>query len=75
MSNKPNYTLPIARGGEQQFACILRNRSGQDVGNIDMRVRDATFLCDGEQQEIVDVAYAIYESVCNQTNKRSQRDV
>lgn len=73
--NKPDYTLPIAREGEQQFACILRNRSGQSAGEIDMGVRDVTILCDAEQQDVVDTAYAIYETVCNQTKKKSQRDV
>ena len=65
----------IAREGEQQFACILRNRSGQSAGEIDMGVRDVTILCDAEQQDVVDTAYAIYETVCDQTKKKARRDV
>lgn len=72
--HKPDYTLPIAREGEQQFACILRNRSGQSAGEIDMGVRDVTILCDAEQQDVVDTAYAIYETVCDQTKKKAWRD-
>lgn len=66
----PDYTLPIARNGEQQFAAIVRNRSGIDAGEIDMGVRDVTHLCDAEQQEIVNTAYVIYETLCEQTGKR-----
>lgn len=73
--SQPNYELPIAREGEQQFACILRNRSGHDSGCIDMGVRDVTFLADGEQQDVVDTSFAIYETLCQQTNKKAKRDV
>lgn len=64
-----DYRLPIARGGEQQFACILRNRSGIDAGCIDMAVRDITHLCDAEQQDVVNTAYLIYETYAKQVNK------
>lgn len=49
---KEDLTLPIARSGEQQFACIMRNRSGMDAGEIDMGVRVFSIakLCDGEKQ-------------------------
>ena len=72
-STLPDYTRPIARDGEHQFACILRNRSGQDAGAIDMAVRDVTHLLDSEQQDVVDVAYAVYESLCDQTGKTAKR--
>jgi hypothetical protein len=71
----PDYTRPIARQGEQQFACIMRNRSGESAGRIDAGVRDVTILCDAEQQDVVDCAYAIYEMVCDQTKKKAGRDV
>ena len=70
----PDYTLPIAREGEQQFAAIVRNRSGESAGRVDMGVRDVTILCDAEQQDIVDCAFAIYETVCDQTAKKARRD-
>lgn len=71
---RPDYTLPIARAGEQQFACIMRERSGESAGCIDMGVRDSTILCDAEQQEIVDTAFAVYECFCDQTGKFAARD-
>lgn len=43
--HKPDYTLPIARSGEQQFACVLRNRSGQDSGEIDNGQGSASSHC------------------------------
>lgn len=73
--HKPDYTRPIAREGEQQFACLLRNRSGESAGAIDMGVRDVTILSEAEQQDVVDTAYAIYETVCDQTKKKARRDV
>jgi hypothetical protein len=69
-----DYSLPIARDGEQQFACILRNRSGMDSGNIDMAARFLTGLSDGDQQAAVNSAYAIYEKWCHETGKRAPRD-
>lgn len=64
--HKLDYTLPIAREGEEQFGCILRNRSGMDAGNIDFGLRDCTHLHPSEQQDIVDMCYAMYESACSQ---------
>lgn len=64
---RPDYTLPIARTGEQQFAAIVRNRSGESAGEIDMGVRDVTFLHPSEQQDVVNTAYAIYDNLCRQT--------
>ena len=72
--HKPDYTEPIARKGEQQFACILRQRSGVSAGEIDYGLRDCTILGDAEQQEICDVAWMLYESICHQTGKRSVND-
>jgi hypothetical protein len=73
-TKKPDYTLPIARTGEQQFAAIVRQRSGFDAGNIDMAVRDVSHMSDADQQEVVDSAYAIYETVRGQTGKIARRD-
>lgn len=70
----PDYTLPIARTGEQQFAAIIRQRSGMDAGCIDMGVRDITWLCDADQQDAVNSAFAIYETLCDQTGKKAVRD-
>jgi hypothetical protein len=70
----PDYTIPIARTGEQQFACIMRNRSGESAGCIDFGVRDVTILCDAEQQDVVDTAFAVYEVVCDQTKKTAAND-
>ena len=73
--HKPDYTLPIARTGEQQFACVLRNRSGMDAGEIDFGLRDCTILSDAEQQDMVDTTFALYEAVCHQLMKRAKRDL
>lgn len=70
-----SFDRPIAREGEQQFACILRNRSGIDAGEIDFGLRDCTSLPDGEQQDVVDIAFALYSAACRQLNKRAKRDI
>jgi len=66
---RDNYLRPIAREGEQQFACILRNRSGMDAGCIDYGLRNVSHLCEGDKQDIVDTAYVLYQSICEQTGK------
>lgn len=71
---RPDYTQPIARSGEQQFACILRNRSGHDAGCIDYGLRDCTILCEAEQQEVCDTAFALYQSICAQVGKKARND-
>ena len=70
----PDYTLPISRAGEQQFACVLRNRSGMGAGEIDFGLRDCTSLCEEEQQDLVDTVFALYEAVCHQLQKRAKQD-
>lgn len=73
---KPDFTLPIARAGEQQFAAIVRNRSGMDAGELDFGVRQfAKFLHPGEMQAMTNTAYALYESVCEQTGLRATREL
>ena len=70
------YT-PIAREGEPIYASIIRNRSGMDAGHIDYGCRmDAIAdLCDAEKQDIVDIAYALYENICRACGDRlSTRD-
>lgn len=44
---------PIARAGEQQFACICRQRSGIDSGNITEVTRPFHIekLCDADQRD------------------------
>lgn len=73
--NNRGYTTPIACEGIEQFACILRNKSGEHAGEIDMRVRDVDHLPKCEQQDVVDMAYAIYKSYCFRTGLRATRDV
>ena len=64
-----DYTKPIAKEGEQQFAAIIRNRSGMDAGCIDMGIRDISHLSNRDKQEAVNSAYAVYEAFCRQTGK------
>ena len=69
-----DYTLPIARKGEQQFACILRNRSGTSSGEIDFGMRFIDHLCKGEQQDAIESAYSVYLNWCYRTGLRSIRE-
>ena len=64
---------PIARAGEPIYASIVRNRSGIDAGCIDYGCRmDAiSALCDGDKQDIVDIAHALYETICRTCGKRA----
>lgn len=68
------YTSPIARTGEQQFACILRNRSGVDAGEIDFGARFINDLSDREQQAAIESVYSVYLKWCRETGKKSHRD-
>jgi hypothetical protein len=70
-SEARDYREPIARHDEQQFACILRNRSGVDAGRIDFSLRDCTALSDVEQQDMCYTAFALYEAICAQVGKRA----
>lgn len=58
-----DYTQPIARTGEQQFGCILRNRSGFDAGKIDFGARDCSGVPDADHQAIVDAVFALQAKV------------
>lgn len=71
---RPDYTHPIARTGEQQFAVIVRNRSGESAGDIDCAIRDIKHLSKVDQLDAVEAAYAIYETFCSQTGFRARRD-
>ena len=75
LAPQPDYRIPIARAGEQQFAAIIRNRSGMDSGNIDYDARDITCLSTVDQQDAVDSAYMLYETFRDQTGLRARRDV
>lgn len=68
------YTHPIAREGEQQFACILRNRSGIDSGEIDFGARFIDVLSEGEQQDAIEAVYSVYLKWCSECGKKSNRD-
>jgi len=59
----------IARDGEPIYASIIRNRSGIDAGDIDycIRVSEISKLSKRDRQMIVNVAYEMYESICNAT--------
>lgn len=73
-SPQGDYLRPIAREGEAQFACIMRNRSGIDSGCIDFGLRSVTHLSHPEQQEVCDIAYALYQAICDQTGKRAKNE-
>lgn len=68
------YLDPIARSGEQQFACILRNRSGESAGEIDFGARFIDLLSEREQQAAIESAYSVYLKWCTETGKKSHRD-
>ena len=69
-------TLPIARSGELIYATIMRNRSGMDSGQIDMGVRvfDIQELPEWDKQAICDTAFAMYKTICRNTNKKATND-
>jgi len=69
-----DYSLPIARTGEAQFACIVRNRSGIDAGLIDFGMRSIDHLCDADQQAAINSVFAVYEEWCRNTGKKALRD-
>ena len=68
------YLSPIAKAGEQQFACILRNRSGISSGEIDFGARFINVLSDGDQQDAIESVYSVYLKWCDETGKKSRRD-
>lgn len=69
---KPDYTSPIARTGEQQFVCILRNRSGESAGEIDFGARLIDDLCEADKISILDCLIAIYCKYVDETGLRSK---
>lgn len=65
---------PIARKGEQQFAVICRQRSGQDAGVISpvARVFEIEKLRDGDQQDCVSAVLILADMVitkCKPSNR------
>lgn len=70
MPVRTDYTTPIARTGEQQFACILRNRSGISSGEIDFGARSINELSEGDQQDAIDSLLCVYRKWCNETSKK-----
>lgn len=67
-----DYTQPIARTGEPQYACVMRERSGIDAGMLDFGLRDLTHMGDGGQSA-VNTIYALYLAACDQTGLTSTR--
>lgn len=56
---------PIPREGEQQFASIHRNRSGENAGGIDygIRVADIDNLSPAEKDELLRTSAAMHECI------------
>ena len=73
--SSPGFLRPIAREDEQQFAAVLRNRSGIDAGQIDFGLRDCTSLSEAEQQDLVDTCYALYAAASGQLGRKARCDV
>lgn len=59
---RPDFLQPIAREGEQQFCCILRNRSGESAGRIDYGLCEIDSLSQADQQDAVNSIYFAYRS-------------
>lgn len=72
--HRPDYTIPIARVGEEQFAAIKRNRSGFDAGEIDFALRSLDDLGEYDKQQITDTAFGLYQAICRQTNRKATND-
>lgn len=63
----------IARTGETEFAAIVRNRSGQDAGEIDFGLKHGPVLdslSDYDKQQLVQTAYSLAEAIEAATGKR-----
>ena len=73
-SEESRYITPVAHAGEPTFAAIVRNRSGAFSGGIDFGLRSLDVLTsDRDRQEIVEVAYLLYESICREVGLVSAR--
>ena len=62
--------MTLIREGEKAFASIISTRSGVDSGGIYYRLdvmacRKMSEVC---KQELVDTAYALYQSICKHTS-------
>lgn len=55
----------MIREGEPIYAALVRNRSGQDAGEIDYRLNVAAVenLPQGEKQELMETALALVENL------------
>jgi len=67
MIRSTDYTTPIARTGEQQFAVILRNRSGISAGEIDFGARSINELPVPDQQMAIDCLLCVYHNWTEET--------
>lgn len=63
-----DYTKRIAREGEQEFATIIRNRSGISSGEIDFGARSIDELCDYDKMRVVDCCLLLYEKYSHEIN-------
>ncbi len=71
-------TTHIARAGETEYAAIVRNRSGQDAGEIDFGLKTGPViddLSDGDKQRLVDVAYALAKACEMATGKQASEGI
>jgi hypothetical protein len=62
--------MTLIREGEKAFASIISTRSGVDSGGIYYRLdvmacMEMSEVC---KQELVDTAYALYQSICKHTS-------
>lgn len=66
-------TSRCARTGETEFAAIVRNRSGQDAGEIDFDLKHGLVideLSDTDKQSLVDTAFALAMACETATGKK-----
>lgn len=73
--SRTDWTSPLARTGESQYAVIVRNRSGIDAGCIDFTARMIDELGDGDKQDAVSSAFSLYTTWRDSTGKRAPRDL
>lgn len=76
MSDENPKTRRIARAGETEFAAIVRNRSGQDAGEIDFGLKTGPVIddmSDADKQQLVDTAYSLAAACELATGKQASK--
>ena len=65
------------KDAEDVFATIKRNRSGYDADAIDYecKVAEIEAMESDDKQDIADIAYALYESVCRAAGTTAKKAV